>query len=185
MKIAEAIGMDADNIRTLIKGAFLHDVGKIGIRDNVLLKPGRLTDDEYEVMKRHVNHGIDIVKRSEWLIDARSVVGSHHEKYDGSGYDRGLKGEEIPVNARIFALADVFDALTSRRPYKEPYSFDESMQVLEAGRGTHFDPSLLDAFSHIARQLYEEYAQSDVEKPRGDLETIVERYFHRGAGELV
>ena len=185
VKIAEAIGMDADNIRTLIKGAFLHDVGKIGIRDNVLLKPGRLTDDEYEVMKRHVNHGIDIVKRSEWLIDARSVVGSHHEKYDGSGYDRGLKGEEIPVNARIFALADVFDALTSRRPYKEPYSFDESMQVLEAGRGTHFDPSLLDAFSHIARQLYEEYAQSDVEKPRGDLETIVERYFHRGAGELV
>jgi HD-GYP domain-containing protein (c-di-GMP phosphodiesterase class II) len=185
VKIAEAIGLDTENIRTLIKGAFLHDVGKIGIRDNVLLKPGPLTDDEYEVMKGHVNHGIDIVKRSEWLHDARAVVGSHHEKFDGSGYDRGLRGEEIPVNARIFALADVFDALTSRRPYKEPYTFDESMQVLGAGRGTHFDPFLLDEFSVIVRRLYEEFAHADVEKPRVELGKIVERYFHMGVGELV
>ena len=185
VKIAEAVGLDTENMRTLIKGAFLHDVGKIGIRDNVLLKPGPLTEDEYEVMKGHVNHGMDIVKRSEWLLDARSVVGSHHEKFDGSGYDRGLRGEEIPVNARIFALADVFDALTSRRPYKEPYSFDESMQVLEAGRGTHFDPFLLDEFSGIARHLYEEFAHADVERPRAELGKIVERYFHMGVGELV
>jgi putative nucleotidyltransferase with HDIG domain len=185
VKIAEEIGLSTENIRTLIKGAFLHDVGKIGIRDNVLLKPGPLTDDEYEVMKGHVNHGVDIVNRSEWLLDARSVVGSHHEKFDGSGYDRGLRGEEIPINARIFALADVFDALTSRRPYKEPYSFEESMQVLDAGRGTHFDPFLLDEFSKIARRLHEEFAHADVGKPRAELEVIVERYFHMGVGELV
>lgn len=185
VRIAEAIGLDAENIRTLVKGAFLHDVGKIGIRDNVLLKPGPLTDDEYEVMKGHVNHGIDIVKRSEWLVDAMSVVGSHHEKYDGSGYGHGLRAGDIPVTARIFALADVFDALASRRPYKEPYPYDESMQILESGRGNHFDPDLLDAFSGIARGLYEEFAHADVEKPRAELAKIVERYFHSEIGQMV
>ncbi|MCK5407315.1 MAG: HD-GYP domain-containing protein, partial [Candidatus Krumholzibacteria bacterium] len=140
VRLAEAVGLGTSDIRTLIKGAFLHDVGKIGVRDNVLLKPGPLSDDEYEVMKRHVDHGLDIVERSDWLNDARSVVGGHHEKFDGSGYHRGLRGEEIPVGARIFALADVFDALTSRRPYKEAFTYDDSMHVLETGRGTHFDP---------------------------------------------
>jgi HD-GYP domain-containing protein (c-di-GMP phosphodiesterase class II) len=182
--IAEAMGLDADHIRMLIKGAFLHDVGKIGIRDNVLLKPGPLTDDEYEVMKGHVRHGIDIVKRSEWLHDARSVVGFHHEKYDGTGYQRGLKGEEIPINARIFAVADVFDALTSRRPYKEPYSFAETMEILEAGRGTHFDPKVLDRFSEIAPTLYERFAQAEIEGPQAELGDVVNRYFHMEIGEL-
>jgi HD-GYP domain-containing protein (c-di-GMP phosphodiesterase class II) len=184
VKIAELLCLDADEIRKLIKGAFLHDVGKIGIRDNVLLKPGPLTDDEYEIMKGHVNHGIDIVGRSEWLHDARSVVGSHHEKYDGTGYHRGLKGDEIPANARIFAVADVFDALTSKRPYKEAYSYDESIQVLEAGRGTHFDPMVLDKFSEIAPSLYEKFAHADKETPQAELGDIVNRYFHMEIGEL-
>jgi putative nucleotidyltransferase with HDIG domain len=184
-RIAEQMGLDSETMRTLIKGAFLHDVGKIGIRDNVLLKPGKLTDDEYKVMKRHVNHGLDIVERSDWLDDAREVVGSHHEKFDGTGYDRGLKGEEIPVTARIFAIADVFDAVASKRPYKEPYSFDETMEILEAGRGTHFDPRMLDAFSEIARPLYDKFANSDVEVPRAELTEIVRRYFQKEVAELI
>ncbi|MGD8412670.1 MAG: HD domain-containing phosphohydrolase [Candidatus Latescibacterota bacterium] len=185
VRIAERLGVDAERIRTLIKGAFLHDVGKIGIRDNVLLKPGPLTDDEYEVMKEHVNHGVDIVERSEWLLDATSVVGSHHEKYDGTGYHQGLKGEQIPVDARIFAVADVFDALTSRRPYKEPYTFEDTMDILEAGRGTHFDPVVLDAFSKIAPELYEQFADADLDGPRAELDNIVTRYFHMEIGELI
>jgi HD-GYP domain-containing protein (c-di-GMP phosphodiesterase class II) len=185
VRLAEAVGLGTDDIRTLIKGALLHDVGKIGVRDNVLLKPGPLSDKEFEIMKRHVDHGLDIVERSEWLDDARAVVGGHHEKYDGSGYHRGLRGEEIPAAARIFALADVFDALTSRRPYKEPYTFDDSMQVLEAGRGTHFDPSMLDAFCEIARPLYEDFAGHDDDKPRQELEVIVGRYFQTEVSDLV
>ena len=120
-------------IRILIKGAFLHDVGKIGIRDNILLKPGRLDEEEFEEMKRHVNHGLDIISKSAWLNEASAVVGSHHEKYEGNGYPAGLKGEAIPVLARIFAIADVFDALTSHRPYKKPLSYEETIDILMKG----------------------------------------------------
>ena len=96
-------------------------------------------------MKLHVQHGIDIVKQSEWLKDAVDVVGYHHEKFSGEGYPNGLKGYEIPVNARIFAIADVFDALTSKRPYKSQLSLETSLEILNEGRGTHFDPKLLDS----------------------------------------
>lgn len=190
VRLAEAVGLDAREIQRLIKGAFLHDVGKIGIRDNILLKPGKLTDDEYEVMKTHVNHGLDIVRRSEWLEDATDVVGYHHEKYDGTGYHSGLRRDGIPVNARIFAIADVFDALVSRRPYKEPFSFDETMQILEQGRGSHFDPELLDAFAPIAGPLYDEWAGRDDDGPGRELEAITDRYFStdemmvQGAGRV-
>jgi HD-GYP domain-containing protein (c-di-GMP phosphodiesterase class II) len=185
VRIAEAVGLEFEEIRTLIKGGFLHDVGKIGVRDDVLLKPGRLTTEEFEVMKKHVDHGLDIVNRSEWLDDARVVVGGHHEKFDGSGYHRGLRGDEIPVSARIFALADVFDALTSERPYKEAYSFDEAMEIIEAGRGTHFDPDLLDKFEVIARPLYEKFAGAEDDGPRRTLEEVVHRYFRAEVGDLI
>jgi HD-GYP domain-containing protein (c-di-GMP phosphodiesterase class II) len=155
------------------------------VPDDVLLKPGKLTEEEFEVMKRHVDHGVDIVKRSEWLEDARPIVGAHHEKFDGSGYFLGRRGEEIPVAARIFALADVFDALTSERPYKDPYSYEESMQILEAGRGTHFDPFLLDAFTEIARGMFIEFAGHDLDKPRSELGDIVRRYFQMEVDDLV
>src|SRR5690606_25377678 len=111
-------GMHA--MHALIKGALLHDVGKIGVSDGILLKPGRLTDDEFKEMRRHVEYGYDIVGPVRWLSDACDVVRHHHEKYDGSGYDGKLSNGQIPLAARIFAIADVFDALTSRRPYKEP-----------------------------------------------------------------
>ena len=129
VRLAEAIGLDGQAIQSLIKGAFLHDVGKIGVRDNILLKPGRLDKDEFEIMKTHVRHGLDIVKRSAWLQDATDVVEYHHEKYSGQGYGEGLAGEDIPVAARIFAIADVFDALTSERPYKEPFSYEKTIAI--------------------------------------------------------
>jgi HD-GYP domain-containing protein (c-di-GMP phosphodiesterase class II) len=176
-RLAEAVGLDGNAIRGLIKGAFLHDVGKIGVRDNILLKPGKLTDDEYAIMKTHVDHGLNIVKRSAWLEDATDVVGGHHEKFDGTGYSVGLRGQGIPYAARIFAIADVFDALTSKRPYKEAMSFDETMSILEQGRGSHFDPDVLDTFRCIARPLYDQFAGHDDETPKRELENIIDRYF--------
>jgi len=109
-------------------------------------------------MQQHVHHGLDIVGRSRWLEDAATVVGHHHEKYDGSGYHDALAGEAIPLNARIFAVADVFDALTSRRPYKEPFALDKALEILREGRGTHFDPAVLDAFTRIAADLHRDIA---------------------------
>jgi putative nucleotidyltransferase with HDIG domain len=181
VRLAEAVGLDRQTIQNLIKGAFLHDVGKIGIPDKILLKPGRLTEEEFQVMKKHVNHGLDIVKRSAWLTDARDVVGDHHEKYDTSGYLQGLGGEEIPITARIFAIADVFDALTSKRPYKEPFSFEDAMEILDKGRGSHFDSVLLDAFAQIARKLYDQLTGADEEMPKKKLDAIIQEYF---AGDL-
>ena len=135
-------------------------------------------------MKTHVSHGLEIVSRSSWLTDARDVVEFHHEKYDGSGYHTGLKGEGIPITARIFAIADVFDALTSRRPYKEPFSFEQAMDILEEGRGSHFDPNLIDAFAAIARPLYDRLSRQDDATTRTDLESITQRYFFGGLDQI-
>jgi HD-GYP domain-containing protein (c-di-GMP phosphodiesterase class II) len=175
-RIGEELGLPAADMRTLIKGAFLHDVGKIGIPDRILLKPGRLDDEEFEQMKTHVEHGRAILGRSSWLQDALNVVLFHHETVAGKGYPRGVSGEEIPVTARIFAIADVFDALTSKRPYKNPFSFDQAMKILEEGRGTHFDPKVLDVFSRIARPLYERFEGKDA-VPREELAGIMRTWF--------
>jgi putative nucleotidyltransferase with HDIG domain len=183
--LAEAAGFDTDAMRALVKGAFLHDVGKIGIRDRILHKPGKLDEDEFRVMKTHVVQGLEIVQRSAWLTDAVDVIGSHHEKYDGSGYPKRLQGEAIPIGARIFAIVDVFDALTSRRPYKEPFSFDETMQILEQGRGTHFDPALLDLFGGMAKDLYTRYGGREDENLRTELKQHVRRFFSAGLDTLV
>lgn len=184
VRLAEAVRLSDREIQGLLKGAFLHDVGKIGIRDDILLKPARLSEAEFEVMKTHVDHGLDIVARSAWLKNAIDVVGSHHEKVDGSGYPNGSKGTEIPITARIFAIADVFDALTSKRPYKEPLSFEESMAILEKGRGSHFDPSLLDAFAAIAERLYQEFSGREDDGLRRELKAITQRYFTAGIDSL-
>jgi HD-GYP domain-containing protein (c-di-GMP phosphodiesterase class II) len=184
LQLAEAAGLNPERSRALIKGAFLHDVGKIGVRDHVLHKPGKLDAEEFKVMKTHVDHGLDIVGRCAWLADAQDVVGSHHEKFDGSGYPKGTAGESIPVEARIFAIADVFDALASRRPYKEPLTFDETMKILEAGRATHFDPALLDCFNQIAHRLYDEYAGRDDERLREEVRVAVNRFFTGGLETL-
>jgi HD-GYP domain-containing protein (c-di-GMP phosphodiesterase class II) len=184
-RLAEAAGLGTEQIRALIKGAFLHDVGKIGIRDHILHKPGKLDTDEFHIMKQHVDHGLEIVQRSGWLGDAADVVGAHHEKFDGSGYPQQLHGDKIPIGARIFAIADVFDALTSRRPYKEPFTFEETMQILEQGRGTHFDPALLDLFASLARELHTRYGGREDESLRDELRQFVQRYFTAGLDTLV
>lgn len=184
-KLAEALGLEESHIRILIKGAFLHDVGKIGIRDAILLKPGRLTDEEFTEMQQHVSHGLDIVRRSTWLSEAASVVGGHHEKYDGSGYDNHSGGETIPSLARIFAVADVFDALSSKRPYKDPIPYERVVAILLEGRGTHFDPEILDRFLEIAPPLYQTYAKREDDLAARDLDLIMRRYYQADLGEFL
>ena len=183
-RIGESLGLTTAQMRVLIKGSFLHDVGKLGIPDNILLKPGRLDSQEFTVMRTHVEKGADIVQRSSWLRDGTEVVGYHHEKYAGGGYPRGLKGGEIPVTARIFAVSDVFDALTSHRPYKKPLSFEETMDILDQDSGKHFDPVVLDAFGKLARDLYDRYADHEGDDLREELAAVVMTYFSAGMETL-
>jgi HD-GYP domain-containing protein (c-di-GMP phosphodiesterase class II) len=183
-RLGEKIGLGADQMRGLIKGAFIHDVGKIGIADAILLKPGRLDEEEYRIMKTHVEKGVDIVGRSAWLRDSVPVVAAHHEKFGGGGYPADARGQAIPLPARIFAIADVFDALTSKRPYKDPLGIEETMAILEQGRGGHFDPALLDAFAGIAPELYDKYAGREGDALRQELVAVVDRYFSAGMESL-
>jgi HD-GYP domain-containing protein (c-di-GMP phosphodiesterase class II) len=183
-RLGEKIGLRADDMRGLIKGSFIHDVGKIGIPDAILLKPGRLDGEEYRVMQTHVDLGVDIVRRAAWLRDSVPVVAGHHEKFGGGGYPRGARGENIPLAARIFAIADVFDALSSERPYKKPLMFEDTLKILEQGRGVHFDPQLLDAFAVLAPELYEKYAGREGDSLREQLTAVVERYFSSGMETL-
>lgn len=146
--IAEALGCDADYVDSIRLAAPMHDIGKLGIPDYILLKPGRLTPEELNIMHRHAEIGERILSGSlSPLIQlAGTIAAGHHEKFDGSGYPAGLRGEEIPLAARIVAVADVFDALTSERPYKKPWSFEDARQFLLDGRGHHFCPRCVDAF---------------------------------------
>ena len=183
VRIGEELGLSDQTMRSLIKGSFLHDLGKIGISDNILLKPGKLDDKEFEIMKTHVEKGREIIQRSKWLHDALDVVTYHHEKMTGKGYLKGVSGSDIPVTARIFAIADVFDALTSKRPYKEPWSFKETMEIMEEGRGSHFDPNVLDVFSRIAKPLYDKFGGKE-EIFREELGEIITKYFREGMDSL-
>jgi len=146
VRIAEKMGLDTLRLRRLIKGALLHDIGKIAVRDAILLKPGRLDEKETVEMRKHVAYGMEIIAASGWLADAGEIVEGHHEKFDGTGYPHGLSGTDIPLLARVFAVADVFDALVSRRPYKASMPVDRAVAILKAERGRHFDPEVLDAF---------------------------------------
>lgn len=149
--------IDEDFVATIYKTAPLHDIGKVGVPDRILLKPGRLTDDEFEEMKRHTVYGRDAIIAAEksmeapesFLITARDIAYSHHEKWDGSGYPQGLAGETIPLPARLMAIADVFDALITKRIYKDAMPHEEAVKIIVAGRGTHFDPDVVDAFVEI------------------------------------
>jgi HD-GYP domain-containing protein (c-di-GMP phosphodiesterase class II) len=177
VKLAEHIKLPKNNMKSLIMGSFLHDVGKIGIRDNILLKPGKLDEDEFTIMKTHVNHGLDIVKNIEWLDDAKRVVGEHHERGDGTGYPLGLKGEQISIEARIFAIIDVFDALSSARPYKEAFGLHRTLQIMEEESGTHFDSELFEKFKEIAEELYIKAHDASPEELHHMLEEKIEQYF--------
>ncbi|TFG40498.1 MAG: response regulator [Syntrophobacterales bacterium] len=145
--------LDEQTIELLYLSAPLHDIGKVGVRDNILLKPGRLEDAEFAEMQKHTLFGEEALRiteqklgKSTFLRHAREIAGSHQEKWDGSGYPRGLKGEAIPVSGRLMALADVYDALISKRVYKPPFPHAKAVQIIQEGRGTHFDPDVVDAF---------------------------------------
>lgn len=153
--LARHIGLPEDRCVLIRLAAPLHDVGKIGIPDAILLKPGKLTADEFETMKDHASIGEKLLANSasELLDFAASIAASHHEKWDGSGYPRGLAGHAIPIEGRIVAVADVFDALTSARPYKSAMPIGEAIQILRDARGAHFDPDVLDAFLELSDQM--------------------------------
>jgi putative two-component system response regulator len=151
--------LDDATIDLLYKSAPLHDIGKVGIPDSILLKPGKLTDDEFDIMKEHARYGGEALARAESaLVDsesssflkmAREIADAHHEKWDGSGYPEGLVGDAIPVAARLMALADVYDALISKRVYKPAFPHERAVSIIEEGRGSHFDPDIVDAFLRI------------------------------------
>ena len=148
-------------IAMLFKAVPLHDIGKVGIPDRILLKPGKLTAEEFDIMKTHVTLGSDTISRAQaWagedvplLTVAKEMACSHHEKWDGTGYPQGLQGDRIPVSARLMALADVYDALISRRVYKGPLSHTESVNIIAQLKGTHFDADLVDAFLDIQASI--------------------------------
>ncbi|WP_374603785.1 two-component system response regulator [Niveibacterium sp.] len=146
--------LDARYIDLLTRSAPLHDIGKVGIPDAILRKPGPLSPDEWQIMKTHARLGVEAIELAERDVDqpvaflsvAKEIAGGHHEKWDGSGYPAGLAGDAIPVSARLMALADVFDALITRRVYKPPFSFDEAHDIILGGRASHFDPDVVDVF---------------------------------------
>ena len=153
--IARALGLDANAQKLILEAAPMHDVGKIGIPDYILLKPGKLTPEEFEVMKGHARLGYELLKDSgsEILRAGAEVAISHHEKFDGTGYPHGLQGNKIPIFGRIVAVADVFDALTSERPYKKAWPIEDACKFLEDGRGLHFDPMCVEAFLACKDQI--------------------------------
>ncbi|MDP8298497.1 MAG: HD domain-containing protein [Candidatus Tantalella remota] len=153
--IAKEMDLEPKYTEAILYASLMHDVGKIGIPDNILRKPGKLTPQEWDVMKQHTVIGAQILERSEaeFIKMAEGIALSHHERWDGSGYPRGLKGDEISLAARIVAVADVFEAITSKRPYKEAFSVETAFNIIKEGRGTHFDPTVVDAFFEIKDEI--------------------------------
>lgn len=195
LEIARTLGLDADFSRDLFYASPLHDIGKIGIPDRILLKPGRLDVDEWEVMKRHTEMGASILERNVVNPSRLALLGPemadcavsdgtnnlvrmsanialyHHERWDGAGYPTGLRGENIPLEARITTVADVFDALCSRRPYKEPFSLEKVLEIIERGAGSHFDPEVWRAFLNCLPRLLEirEHFRDPDAEPHADV----------------
>ncbi len=173
-------------INSLAKSAPLHDIGKVGIPDHILLKPGRLTPEEWSIMQTHARLGSeaieaaerDVAQPIEFLAIAKEITRCHHEKWDGSGYPAGLKGDAIPLSARLMALADVFDALSTRRPYKESMNMAQVTEMIVAGRGQHFDPDVVDAFLAV-RERFAEIAERLADTPE-----ILERKASVRSGRL-
>lgn len=146
--IARELGLPLADQELLLEAAPMHDIGKVGIADKILLKPGRLDPEEFEIMKQHAVFGYELLKgsSSRVLQAGAEIARGHHEKFDGSGYPTGAKGEDIPLFSRIVAVADVFDALTSERPYKKAWTIEAAVDFLHAGSGSHFDPACIKAF---------------------------------------
>ena len=154
--IARAMGLPREQINTIARGAFLHDIGKIAIPDKILNKPGKLEPDEMTIMKEHAYHGYQIVKKIPFLAEAADIVYSHQERFDGSGYPRGLKGEQIPLGARIFSVADTLDAITSDRIYRPKQSLQAAKDEIAKWKGRQFDPEVVKVFLEMPDNIWED-----------------------------
>ena len=152
--LAEKLACGNHYVNKIKQFAPFHDIGKVGIPDSILLAPRKLTKDEFELIKNHSKIGYDILKEAETLEFAAEIANSHHEKYNGKGYPQGLSGEEIPLSGRIIALADVYDALRSKRPYKEPWDHEKVVELIKSERGEHFDPTIVDVFLENEQEFF-------------------------------
>lgn len=155
LRLGFELGLDKDALRDLELGALLHDIGKIGVPDAVLRKPAKLNEEEWNKMKLHPIHGQRILRNIKFLEGAARIVAQHHEKWDGSGYPVGLRGEDIDIGARIFAVVDAFDAMVSDRVYRKGCPYEDALAELERCAGTQFDPLVVEAFKHIPREDWE------------------------------
>jgi putative nucleotidyltransferase with HDIG domain len=154
--LARAMGISPSQIKIIARGAFLHDIGKMAIPDDILRKPGKLTEEEQAVMREHCSRGYHMLRKIPFLSEAAEIVFSHQEHFDGSGYPSGLSGAEIPVGSRIFAIADTLDAITSDRPYRKARSFDTAREEILSHSGTQFDPNVVEVFLKIPNELWHE-----------------------------
>ena len=157
--IARAMGLDPDEIRTIARGAFLHDIGKIATPDQILLKPGKLDPAETVIMRQHCERGYEMVRKIPFLREAAEIVYAHQEQFDGNGYPRGLRGEQIPLGARIFAIADTLDAMTSDRPYRKGTSTANAIEEITRCAGTQFDPQIVEVFRSLSPDSWIELRQ--------------------------
>lgn len=162
IEIAKAAGGLEHQLKNIAMGAWLHDIGKLAIPDAILLKPGPLTDEERQIMQRHVQIGYDLVKGIPFLSQAAEIIHAHHERYDGGGYPRGLKGEEIPLGARIFSVADTVDAITSDRPYRRALPLEAARKVIEREAGKQFAPQVANIFLRARNEFWEELRRQTV-----------------------
>jgi putative nucleotidyltransferase with HDIG domain len=158
--IARAMGWPDKQLENLSRGAYLHDIGKLGIPDGILLKPGSLTEGERKFMQQHVQIGFDVVKDIPFLADAAEIILTHHERYDGRGYPRGLKGKEILFGARIFAVVDALDAIISDRPYRRTSTFESARETIRNLAGTQFDPHVVNVFLNIPEDIWPAIARN-------------------------
>jgi len=154
--IARAMGLPKEQISIIARGAFLHDIGKMAIPDAILRKPGKLTPDEVAIMREHCYRGYQMLRKIPFLTEASDIVYSHQEKYDGTGYPRGLKQDEIPLGARIFSIADTLDAITSDRPYRAAQSLDAARAEIKRCSGTQFDPEIVEVFLRMPDNIWED-----------------------------
>jgi putative nucleotidyltransferase with HDIG domain len=158
-RLGRELGLGREQLETLVSAALLHDIGKIGVEDQILLKAGPLTEDEWQVMKQHPFIGFRILQSMPVLGKVAEAVLSHHERYDGAGYPRGLKGEQTPLAARIFAVVDAFDAMTMKRPYRgEPFDYDSACRILQQESGQQFDPKVVSAFLGVQEEEWHRLA---------------------------
>jgi HD-GYP domain-containing protein (c-di-GMP phosphodiesterase class II) len=148
-RLARAMGVSDADLVHITRGALLHDIGKMAIPDGILLKPGQLTEDERHLIQKHPVYAYEMLSPIDFLVPALDIPYCHHERWDGTGYPRGLKGEEIPFAARIFPVIDVWDALTSDRPYRKAMPHDEVRRIVRADSGKHFDPKVVEAFLEL------------------------------------